>query len=69
MITQTREDESRLVEQLTYTLVKFSDGKLSYNKAEYIANETLKNADFTNSTLAHKGINWYAKEILKKIDY
>lgn len=69
MITQMKKDENRLVEKLTHTLVKLSNGKLSYDKAEFIVNETLKNADFTDLTLAHKGINWYAKEILKKINY
>lgn len=63
MITQVKKDESRLVEKLTYTLVKLSNGKLSYEKAEFIVNETLKNTDCTDPTLAFKGVNWYAKEI------
>jgi hypothetical protein len=58
-----------LTNQLADALVKYSDKRLSSDIAEKVANIALKNVDFSNSTLAHKGINWFAKDLLKRIKY
>ncbi|GAA4881726.1 hypothetical protein GCM10023310_72210 [Paenibacillus vulneris] len=69
MSTLTKENKSLLVDQLSEALVKFSDKKMSFSIAKKVADIALKNIDFSNSTLSHKGINWYAKDLLKKIRY
>ncbi|PEZ29499.1 hypothetical protein [Bacillus cereus] len=69
MITLTQSDINSLSKQLSNALVNFSEGKLRDSDAEKIAYVTIQNIDFSNSALAHKGINWFAKEILKKINY
>lgn len=54
-------------EELANALYKFSYGRLTVKQAEARAEEVMKNFDETNEGLAHKGINWYAKQILKKM--
>lgn len=54
--------------ELSLALTKFSNGKLDINKATEIAKGTMKNIDFSNSAIAHKGINWFAKEIIDVIE-
>lgn len=69
MTTLTKENTGLLMNQLAEALVKFSNERLTFGLAEKVANIALKNVDFSNSTLAHKGINWYAKDLLKLIKY
>ncbi len=69
MITIKDTDLNSLSNELSDALVKISNGRLSDGIADQIANVTIKNIDFSNSALTHKGINWFAKEILKKIDF
>lgn len=54
--------------ELAKALYKFSYGRLTVEQAEKRAEEVMKNFDPQNKALAHKGINWYAKQILKNMD-
>ena len=70
MITITDKDLDSLEKDLSLALVKFSDGKLNIKQSKILAKVAIKNIDFSlNSALAHKGINWYAKEILDIVDF
>lgn len=53
---------------LSDALVRFSHGKVSDEKAKKIAEIAIKNIDFENPFFNHKGINWYAKELLDIVD-
>lgn len=53
--------------ELSKALYKFSYGKLTVKQAEMHAAEVMKNFDKTNEGLAHKGINWYAKQIVGRM--
>ena len=64
MITITSNDLSSLVNELSKALIKFSNDKLENSQAKRIAEIAIKNIDFNNSALAHKGVNWYAREII-----
>ncbi|WP_297416830.1 hypothetical protein [Clostridium sp.] len=64
MITVNRETTISLKDQLKNALVEFSYGKLNENRAEQIADKAMNKFDYSNSALNHKGMNWYAKEIL-----
>ena len=76
-IRKRREEEEETVdtckkysiqEELAKALYKFSYGRLTVEQAEKRAEEVMKNFDPQNEALAHKGINWYAKQILKSMD-
>ncbi|MCM3633981.1 MULTISPECIES: hypothetical protein [Paenibacillus] len=69
MTTLTKENQTLLVKELSNALIKFSQEKLSPVLANKVATLAVENVDFTNSALAHKGINWYAKDLLKRINY
>lgn len=64
MITLTDRDLNSIEKDLSLALVNFSNGKISVPESVNLAREAMKNIDFSNSALAHKGINWFAKEIL-----
>jgi len=53
--------------ELANALFRLSFGKLTYEQAEEKAKKTAPKFDINNKALAHKGINWYAKELLKKM--
>lgn len=53
--------------ELANALILFSSGKLTVGQARQKAKEIAPNYDMDNEMLAHKGINWYAKQILKKM--
>lgn len=53
--------------ELAKALYKFSFGRLSVEQAETKAAEVMLTFDPTNEALAHKGINWCAKQILSKM--
>ena len=69
MITITNKVLKYLENDLSEALIKFSSGKLNSNEANKIACSTIKNIDFENSALAHKGVNWYARQIIDIIDF
>ena len=50
--------------ELTKALLRFSFGKLTINEAK---EKAAKNWDSTNEVLVHKGLNWYAKQIISKM--
>ena len=53
---------------MTKALVMFSYGRVGYTKAAKIASQAAPIFDEEsrkNEVLAHKGVNWYAKELLK----
>ena len=54
---------------LGLTLLKESKGKLNLMQCNALANKFINKLDLDNSALMHKGINWYAKEILSRIDF
>lgn len=64
MITVNKANTISLKEQLKVALVEFSYGQLNENKAKQIADKAMNKFDYSNSALNHKGMNWYAKEIL-----
>lgn len=53
--------------ELASALFRFSYGKLTVEQAEKKAKEIAPNYDTSNEMLAHKGINWYAKQVLAKM--
>lgn len=56
--------------ELTKALIMFSYGRVTYEKASEIATKTAPifyEASMKNTILAHKGLIWYAKELLKVI--
>ena len=53
--------------ELANALFRLSFGKLTYEQAEEKAKQTAPKFDMNNESLAHKGINWYAKELLKNM--
>lgn len=62
-----KNDKLNLKKELANSLLIFSNGFLDNKKAFYIANQIIENIDLNNSALAHKGIHWLARDILKKI--
>lgn len=53
--------------ELTNALFRLSFGRLTYEQAEAKSKAVAPNFDVNNEMLAHKGINWYAKELLKQM--
>ena len=54
--------------EMTKAVVMFSYGRVSYVKAAEIAAQAapiFNEESKKNEVLAHKGVNWYAKELLK----
>ena len=68
MITITSRDKISLTRKLEEALIRFSDNKVSKMLAAEIAQSTIETVDLNNPTFSHKGINWLAKEILKKMN-
>lgn len=53
--------------ELALALFRLSFGRLTYAQAEEKAKMVAPKFDMDNEMLAHKGINWYAKQLLKFI--
>lgn len=53
--------------ELAEALFRLSLGKLTYEQAAEKAKEAAPKFDINDEMLAYKGINWYAKELLKKM--
>lgn len=59
---------SNLVVRLTEAFMRLSKGKLSEEEARLKAEEVAPNYDFTKyPMLRHKGLNWYARQILESM--
>jgi hypothetical protein len=53
--------------ELTNALLRFSFGRLTVDEAKEKAKAAAKNWDSSNEALAHKGLNWYAKQLIAKM--
>lgn len=53
--------------ELADALYRLSFGKLTYEQAAEKAKQAAPNFDLNDEVLAYKGINWFAKEMLKKM--
>lgn len=62
-------DKFYLQRDLSTALVNLSNGRLNKNQADNLAEGAIKNLDFKNSALAHKGVNWFARKIINVIDF
>lgn len=60
-----KSDEEIVKEEILSSLLRLGKDRLTVEQAEIIVSK-LK-IDTNNSFLMHKGPNWFAKEILKKI--
>ncbi|MBQ4058349.1 MAG: hypothetical protein IJD40_05400 [Lachnospiraceae bacterium] len=58
---------STIENELANALFRLSFGKLTVKQAQNKSKEVASNFDIDDDMLAHKGINWYAKEVLKKM--
>lgn len=56
--------EYTLENELAIALFKFSYGRLSVTEAKETAKKVLPNYDTSNEMLMHKGLDWYAKQLL-----
>lgn len=65
----TEIDRISLQKDLSIALINLSNGKLNKSQADDLAKAAIKNINFRNSTLAHKGINWFAKKIINTVDF
>lgn len=54
-------------DELSKALYRFSYGGLSTEECESIAVKYVSQLDFSKPGLAHKGVNWCAKEIIASI--
>ncbi len=51
-------------------LINFSNGRISEDEANNIANKKLRLTDFSDdSPLAHKGPRWLAKRIVRSMNF
>lgn len=69
MVTLTKQDRNTITDKLSAALYLFSNERLSLDHSERIAEKVIANIDISDSTLQHKGVNWLAKDILKKLNY
>ncbi|MDP4093115.1 MAG: hypothetical protein Q8920_07110 [Bacillota bacterium] len=69
MVTISNKELESIEKSLSEALVKFSDGKIDSFQATQISKSAVKNIDFSNSALAHKGINWFAKKLIDRVDF
>ena len=58
---------STIENELANALFRLSFGKLTFKQAQNKSKEVASNFDIDDDMLAHKGINCYAKEVLKKM--
>ena len=58
---------STIENELANVLFQLSFGKLTFKQAQSKSKEMARNFDIDDDMLAHKGINWYAKEVIKKM--
>lgn len=65
----TKEDKKSLSGQLSEKLLELSSGRLNNDISDQIAQRAINNIDFDNSALTHKGLNWYAENIINMIDF
>lgn len=54
-----------LVDELTTLLLRLSNYKIDKAVARSLAESNLKKLDLNNRFIAHKGLSWVAKQIIK----
>ena len=64
----TQNDLSSLINELSGLLIRFTQERISEDQAQKIADIAINSIDFNNSALTHKGINWYAREIIDTLE-
>ena len=70
MITVSVQKIRTIESEMVKALLLFSFGRLSYSQASEIAAKAAPifcEESEKNEVLAHKGVNWYAKELLKVV--
>ena len=67
MVIISNKINNSLTEELADALVYFSENTVTKEKADFMAKKTMESVNFDNPTLFHKGMNWLAKEVLKKM--
>lgn len=65
----TENDKISLAKELSKKLLNLSCGRLTEEQSDYIAKSAIDNIDFENSALVHKGLTWYAENIIDMIDF
>ncbi|MBD8839437.1 hypothetical protein IFU39_16615 [Paenibacillus sp. CFBP 13594] len=61
-----KENANEAIKQsLVNALIKFTDNKLTLDKAIEVADVIISKVDFSDPVLSHKGINWFVKDFLK----
>ena len=66
MIRDAKRDKRNIQDELRTALVNLSAGRLTFEEANDMAKEYAAEYDVERfPTLAHKGICWYAKDLLK----
>lgn len=63
-------EKSLLEKKLSKTLYKYALGRLSVQEANELASATVGNfleGCSESSSLAHKGLDWYAREIVRSL--
>lgn len=58
---------STIENKLANVFFQLSFGKLTFKQAQSKSKEMARNFDIDDDMLAHKGINWYVKEVIKKM--
>lgn len=68
MIKVNDKDRIVLARDLAGAIVKMSKGSVSTKNAELVSERVVKKLNFENSAIAHKGVNWFAKELINNYD-
>lgn len=68
MINVIDKDRIALARDLAGAIVKISKGTVTTNIAELVASRVVTTLNFENTAVAHKGVNWFAKELIDNYD-
>ncbi len=68
-MTITKEDLFLVEKRLAIALNKLSNGRLNTQLSGKIAHSAINDIDFNNPALAHKGVNWFASQIIDAVDF
>lgn len=68
MINIIEKDKLVLERDLASAIIRMSKGTVTTFVAEAVANRLVPQLNFNNSAIAHKGVNWFAKEIIDNYD-
>lgn len=62
-------NQTALQRNLKDALIRFSMNRLNVEQANLLSASLLETTDFNDKILSHKGINWFAKEVIDSIDF